>query len=208
MPMPTDPPLTPLHRDLLIAAARRCDHRLTPPERVKGGARGRLAEKLVALGVAEIVAGGEPTWGRTASGEATGLKMTAVGLAIAGTGEGAEAGNRSDGPSEPALQSKPVSVSAEPRSWTKIARVLALLRRAEGADLQALVAATGWLPHTARAALTGLRRKGHAIDAWKREADGRTVYRIPAEASPASACEPVSAPASTETAPTASVASN
>jgi hypothetical protein len=31
-----------------------------------------------------------------------------------------------------------------------------------------MVEATGWLPHTTRAALTGLRKKGHAIAKGKR----------------------------------------
>ena len=40
-----------------------------------------------------------------------------------------------------------------------------------------LIAATGWLPHTTRAALTGLRQKGFVLDRSKGE-DGRAVYRI------------------------------
>ena len=31
-----------------------------------------------------------------------------------------------------------------------------------------LTAATGWLPHTARAALTGLKKKGHAVEVLER----------------------------------------
>ena len=54
--------------------------------------------------------------------------------------------------------------------------MLALLRRAEGATLAELVEATGWLPHTTRAALTGLRKKGHGIVREKR--DEVTYYRI------------------------------
>ena len=52
-----------------------------------------------------------------------------------------------------------------------------------------LIAATGWLPHTTRAALTGLRHKGFVLDRDKR-ADGTTVYRIssaPAASSPSKA---------------------
>lgn len=41
--------------------------------------------------------------------------------------------------------------------------MLALLRGDDGASLADLTAATGWLPHSMRAALTGLRKKGHAI---------------------------------------------
>jgi hypothetical protein len=41
---------------------------------------------------------------------------------------------------------------------------------------QALIAATGWLPHTTRAALTGLRRKGCTLEKSTRT-DGKTAYR-------------------------------
>lgn len=50
---------------------------------------------------------------------------------------------------------------------TKRDLVLALLRRADGASLATISEATGWLPHSARAALTGLRKKGHAIESRK-----------------------------------------
>lgn len=61
---------------------------------------------------------------------------------------------------------------------TKAAMVLALLQRDGGATLGQLVEATGWLPHTTRAALTGLRKKGHVIVKEKR--DDATCYRITA----------------------------
>lgn len=82
--MLTDPSLSPLHHDLLRVAARRSDHHLTPPVRVLGGARKRLGEKLIALGVAERVVGGEPIWDRSPSGGDSGLRLTDVGLLLAG----------------------------------------------------------------------------------------------------------------------------
>ncbi len=63
---------------------------------------------------------------------------------------------------------------------TKSAAVIALLERESGATLAELVAATGWLPHTTRAALTGLRKKGHVIERSKRGEE--TCYRIVAGA--------------------------
>ena len=60
---------------------------------------------------------------------------------------------------------------------TKQARIVALLERDTGATLDELVAATGWLPHTTRAALTGLRNKGFVFDKSKSQ-DGTTVYHI------------------------------
>jgi len=59
---------------------------------------------------------------------------------------------------------------------TKQATVIRLLRREDGATLAELVKATDWLPHTARAALTGLRKKGHIISKDKRGTE--TCYRI------------------------------
>ena len=56
----------------------------------------------------------------------------------------------------------------------KTEKVLALLKRDEGATLDELVDATGWLPHTTRAALTGLKKKGHSIERTK--VDGVSRY--------------------------------
>lgn len=63
---------------------------------------------------------------------------------------------------------------------TKAARVLDLLHRPGGVSLDELVTATGWLPHTTRAALTGLRRKGHAIARDKVEGVTRYAIETPA----------------------------
>ena len=43
--------------------------------------------------------------------------------------------------------------------------------------LAELVAATGWLPHTTRAALTGLRKRGYAVGIDRAKVRG-SVYRI------------------------------
>ena len=64
---------------------------------------------------------------------------------------------------------------APPRE-TKISKVIAMLQREEGATLDEMVQSTGWQPHTARAALTGLKKKGHVIEREKR--DAVTFYRI------------------------------
>lgn len=62
-----------------------------------------------------------------------------------------------------------------PTRVTKQDQIASLLLRDEGATLDQMVAATGWLPHTTRAALTGLRKKGYAIDSDK--VDGVRTYR-------------------------------
>ena len=53
-------------------------------------------------------------------------------------------------------------------------KVTAMLRRAEGASLGEITETTGWLPHTARAMLTGLRKSGLAIT--KDKVEGITRY--------------------------------
>ena len=55
------------------------------------------------------------------------------------------------------------------RQPTKIDQVIALLQLEQGATLAEIEAATGWQPHTIRAALTGLRKKGHTIERGKRD---------------------------------------
>jgi hypothetical protein len=66
--------------------------------------------------------------------------------------------------------------SAKPAS--KIGMVADLLQREDGATLADMIAVTGWRPHTTRAALTGLRKKGHTIVRDTR--DGSTLYSMAA----------------------------
>jgi DNA-binding IclR family transcriptional regulator len=64
-----------------------------------------------------------------------------------------------------------------PRAGSKLARVIDLLERSEGATITHLIEATGWLPHTTRAALTGLRKRGYGVA--RERIDGRdSIYRI------------------------------
>ena len=48
-------------------------------------------------------------------------------------------------------------------SGTRQAALIARLSAVGGATLAELAEAFGWLPHSTRAALSGLRKKGHAI---------------------------------------------
>lgn len=63
------------------------------------------------------------------------------------------------------------------RPASKASLVLQLLQRPEGATITQLVAATGWLPHTTRAALTGLKKKGHEVTSSRAEGEER-IYRV------------------------------
>ena len=70
-----------------------------------------------------------------------------------------------------------------PRTGTKQAMMIAMLGRPEGATVDEIVAATGWLPHTVRGAMAGALKKrlGLTITSEKVEGRGR-VYRVDAQA--------------------------
>jgi len=61
---------------------------------------------------------------------------------------------------------------------SKTAMVQAMLQRPTGATLDAICKATGWQPHSARAALSGLRKAGHRIDRRTGDGTSSSVYRI------------------------------
>ena len=77
-----------------------------------------------------------------------------------------------------------IPVSGEPatpaaaKPQTKANLVQELLARDGGASLAELCEVTGWLPHTCRAFLTGLRKRGQSPGKAKRD-DGVTFYHLP-----------------------------
>lgn len=82
-----------------------------------------------------------------------------------------------DAPVDTLAAPTPADAATVPtKAPTKASLVLDMLRRPEGASIDQLVAATGWLPHTTRAALTGLKKKGHVITSEK--CDGARVYNV------------------------------
>jgi hypothetical protein len=68
---------------------------------------------------------------------------------------------------------------------TKGSVVEALLTREGGVSLEALCEATGWQKHTCRALLTGLRKKGREVIRAS-DKDGKSIYLIAPDLSPAS----------------------
>ena len=72
----------------------------------------------------------------------------------------------------PSQATRPAKRKAESKSE----KVIILLRQNDGVTLDELVAATGWLSHTTRAALTGLKKKGH--DVISEKVDGVRRYRV------------------------------
>ncbi len=69
------------------------------------------------------------------------------------------------------------SDGVQPPANTKRAQLIAMLERAEGASVAEIGQRLGWLPHTVRAAITGLRKAGREVTRSK-DANDRSVYRL------------------------------
>jgi Protein of unknown function (DUF3489) len=175
---------------MMQAASYRDDRCVALSPRLRGGAAQKVAAKLIAAGLAREIKAreGMPAWRRDAD-QAFALKLTAAGLRlVASDGDGAAGGKDERADSSEAVDEQPKTAEtgvepkpsrdSAPRDRSKLAEVVAMLQRDEGVPM----AATGWLPHTARAAMTGLRKRGYSVIRERVEAGG-SAYRIskPAE---------------------------
>lgn len=73
---------------------------------------------------------------------------------------------------KPAKTDEPIT---DPKPQSKQQQLILLLTRNAGATLDQMVELTGWLPHTTRAALTFLKKRGYEITSDKVE--GVRTYR-------------------------------
>ena len=175
----TSPKLSDIQLIFLATAVQRDDGSILPPPESLGdqGARIRKAiPPLLKRALVEEIGVTDPTRVWREDGEARiGLAITDAGRLLIAV---AEAGD-----DKPAITQPDTAIAAIApvvKAGSKIDAVADMLRRAGGATLAELVDATGWLPHTTRAALTGLRKKGHAIT--KTDRDSATAYMIAAAA--------------------------
>lgn len=188
--MATQKPLGDLPMIILTIASRRKDGLIHPLPAAAGKDKLAIGRAIASLCERELVVevpveNGRQCW-RKSKTSMTGHKVTEAGQDIAakdvaGSDEPITT-NAIKVPSEAGTAKGPIAEADEQpkvelRS-TKIDAVIALLQREGGATLDELVAATGWLTHTTRAALTGLRKKGHTLQSEK--VDGARRYRITA----------------------------
>jgi hypothetical protein len=183
--------LTDNQNALLKNASLREDRCIVLPSNLKGGAARKVAAKLIAEGFAKEIKtrAGAPIWRRDVENDpAYSLKLSAAGAKAIATDE--ERRGRPCGPEAPLSESLPDSMDsseiaqhaaeegkAAPREGSKLASVMVLLRRPEGATIGVLTKATGWLPHTTRAAITGVRKRGYSV-VLDRSVEGASVYRL------------------------------
>jgi Protein of unknown function (DUF3489) len=195
IPMNSPAKLTDTQLAILSAAAQCKDRCLIAPKTLKAAAAQKVAAKLLTAGlVREIKAKpGMEAWRRDEeTGQAYSLKLTDAGLkAITADERDLQSIPNTDvsptanevlpkakiAPNIAATRSAAALTSPAPRQGTKIARVVELLQRDQGAKLEELIACTGWLPHTARAALTGLRHRGYDVRLERGENGRASVYR-------------------------------
>ena len=69
------------------------------------------------------------------------------------------------------------AVTPAPKPESKASVVNKLLKRPKGATIDELMAATTWQPHSVRAFLSGLRKKGTALIKEQRKS-GEQAYRF------------------------------
>ena len=173
--------LTETQTIILTAGAQRPDNIAMPlPKGLAGAAAKMAVTKMIERGwLQEVDANlrrGAPLWRETGDGHGTTLVVTDAGLLAIGIEPVTVKTQR-------AIQNhNAVFSSPEPptqRSGTKQAMLISLLRRSEGAAMDEIVAATGWLTHTARGAMSGaLGKKLGLVVASLKEKDRGRVYRI------------------------------
>ncbi|GJD66813.1 DUF3489 domain-containing protein [Methylobacterium frigidaeris] len=195
--------LTDAHLTLLVRIAQQPHGLLWHPDHMAAGSFARTARRLLTRGLIEQA--GEPHSGSGPGDAAEAsmvLRITAAGLAAIGiTPEPASTTQPTEVPSRYKRQRKRATSESPtkcppaaaphsdiqvataliaqpaPRPGSKRAQLVALLSREQGASLADLMAMTGWLPHTTRAALTGLRQGGFTV-CRSVAAEGSSIYRI------------------------------
>lgn len=72
----------------------------------------------------------------------------------------------------------PATEAAAPRPKGKLATLVELLRRPDGATIEAMTAATGWQAHSVRGAMSGSLKKAMGLTIASEKTEAGRVYRI------------------------------
>ena len=173
--------LTETQTIILSAGSQRPENIALPlPKGLAGAAAKMAVSKMIERGwLQEVDANlrrGEPPWRETGDGNGTTLVVTDAGLLAIGMEPVVvkTAVAFRDHSSKAAALRPPTQ-----RAGTKQAMLIALLRAPEGVTMQEIVAATGWLAHTARGVMSGTigKKLGLVVTSAKEDGRGR-VYRL------------------------------
>lgn len=190
--------LTDTQLVLLSKAAQRADLAVDLPANLKGGAAQKVMARLLSEGLLEEVrAPGEmPVWRRDEENRPLGLRITQVGLqgiqaiedgddgqteAVAALGASKRRARRQRGHSAKLKRratKKKLQEAGAVGPESKQSVVLALLSRARGATVAAIMDATGWQAHTVRGFFAGVVRRKLGLKLVSEEGRGGRVYRI------------------------------
>jgi Protein of unknown function (DUF3489) len=186
--------LTDTQLIVLSNAAARDDGIAVVPAKVNKAVAAKVGASLLARKLMRELRSrpGTPVWREDDDGRSISLMITRAGRNAIGVDEDEEtkqaprsdrkpaprspSHSNGDAPKSSTLTPPMLSV-ASPRAGSKQALVTEMLSANGGATLDALVKATGWLPHTTRAALTGLRKRGFSIERTREEGSD-SIYRI------------------------------
>jgi hypothetical protein len=182
---------------ILGAAAQREDRNILPlPGSLRGGAATKVVGALLKRGLIAETATDSRTkadaalnriWRNDADGNAILLHITDAGLAAIGVepenGDSAPTG-ADEAPNAEASQDAPAEAdpapkARTPRTGTKQAKLIEMLRAEGGATIDEIVAATGWQPHTVRGAFSGALKKKLGLEVISEKVEGRgRVYKL------------------------------
>lgn len=174
--------LTDTQAILLAAAANRADYLVPIAERLKGGAAEKVARSLIDHGLATEVTAtrNDPFWREEDDGNVIALRVTRAGLEAVGIEDDNVTDPAASTPGDTGRglidEAGGVTILPTVRGASKRDTLISLLSQEDGASVAELMAATGWLPHTVRAALTGLRKRG--MDILRFAGAGGTRYRV------------------------------
>lgn len=172
--------LTDTQRIVLSKAAAREDGAAVVPANLTKASAAKIGSSLVARKLMRAIRSKPemPVWREDETGKSISLIITRAGRDAIGM----DKIQKIDRPvSNNGKSSKLVAAplaGVAPRTGTKQALIVEMLSKEGGATLDALIEATGWLPHTTRAALTGLRKKGYVIERIGGEGKGPSAYWV------------------------------
>ena len=186
--MTTMPSLSKIQRAILTHAAEHAEGICLRPNRTSQRTARESAADLLTLKLIRGVRAKDdtPTWYVDDAGQPISLIITKRGRDAVRVPARVAAAPMAV-PSDKHLTRTPGRVGDPPREGSKIAQVINLLGRDTGASLPELIQLTGWLPHTTRAAMTGLRKRGYTV-ALERGEDNTPVYRMTSAPAQTEAC--------------------
>ena len=180
--------LTDAQLIVLSQAAAREDGAAVAPPKINRAAAAKVGSGLIARRLMREIRcrPGMPVWREAENGRPASLIITRAGRDAIGVDSAAKTNQPVANKDSNVTPGDRHPAGATPRAGSKQALVVEMLSQEPGATPDALIEATGWLPHTTRAALTGLRKRGFAVERFRHETMG-SLYRITSHPSPARA---------------------